>query len=117
MIELVSEIKKKGEKALIFSQYTTYLDVVEESLTTFCGDIGKCRLDGSTAVEDRQALVDDFSTNPDLTIFLLSTKAGGQGLNLTAARTVILMDQVNRIRLVSLYSRVLQSGGHMRACL
>nr|CEL74711.1 TPA: SNF2 family helicase, putative [Toxoplasma gondii VEG] len=93
MIELVSEIKKKGEKALIFSQYTTYLDVVEESLTTFCGDIGKCRLDGSTAVEDRQALVDDFSTNPDLTIFLLSTKAGGQGLNLTAARTVILMDQ------------------------
>ncbi|KEP59830.1 UNVERIFIED_CONTAM: SWI2/SNF2-containing protein [Hammondia hammondi] len=93
MIELVSEIKKKGEKALIFSQYTTYLDVVEESLTTFCGDIGKCRLDGSTAVEDRQTLVDDFSTNPDLTLFLLSTKAGGQGLNLTAARTVILMDQ------------------------
>ncbi|CBZ53253.1 putative SNF2 family helicase [Neospora caninum Liverpool] len=93
MIEIVSEIKKKGEKALIFSQYTTYLDVVEECLTTFCGDIGKCRLDGSTAVEDRQALVDEFSTNPELTLFLLSTKAGGQGLNLTAARTVILMDQ------------------------
>ncbi|PFH33121.1 SWI2/SNF2-containing protein [Besnoitia besnoiti] len=93
MIEIVSELKKKGEKALVFSQYTTYLDVVEACLSEFCPEIRKCRLDGSTAVEERQSLVDDFNADPDLTLFLLSTKAGGQGLNLTAARTVILMDQ------------------------
>ncbi|PHJ17515.1 snf2 family [Cystoisospora suis] len=93
LIEIVKEIKRKEEKALIFSQYTTFLDVIEECLTEFCGHIRKCRLDGSTAVEERQNLVDQFNSDPDFTLFLLSTKAGGQGLNLTAARTVILMDQ------------------------
>ncbi|KAL8448733.1 hypothetical protein Emag_003859 [Eimeria magna] len=53
-----------------------------------------CRLDGSTVVEERQRLVDGFNQTEDCTAFLLSTKAGGQGLNLTAARTVILLDQV-----------------------
>ena len=52
-----------------------------------------CRLDGSTAVADRLALVDQFNDpSSGISVFLLSTRAGGQGLNLTGADTVILHD-------------------------
>merc|ERR1719166_515277 len=50
------------------------------------------RLDGSTAVQERQAMIDTFNTDDSYFIFLLSTKAGGLGINLTAANTVILHD-------------------------
>lgn len=45
---------------------------------------------------DRQQMVNQFATDPDIALFLLSTKAGGVGLNLTAADTVLLMDQVRK---------------------
>jgi SWI/SNF-related matrix-associated actin-dependent regulator of chromatin subfamily A containing DEAD/H box 1 len=48
---------------------------------------------GATKVEDRQVLVDQFTNDPSITVFLLSTKAGGLGINLTAANWVILYDQ------------------------
>merc|ERR1719454_2781044 len=50
------------------------------------------RLDGSTAVQERQAMIDTFNTDDTYFIFILSTKAGGLGINLTAANTVILHD-------------------------
>ena len=50
------------------------------------------RLDGSTPVQERQTLIDQFNEDPDIFIFILSTKAGGLGINLTAANTVILHD-------------------------
>ena len=50
------------------------------------------RLDGSTPIHDRQVLIDQYSQNNDIPVFLLSTKAGGLGINLTAADTVILHD-------------------------
>ncbi|KAL8433886.1 hypothetical protein ACSSS7_003547 [Eimeria intestinalis] len=87
------EFWRRGEKALVFSQFTTFLDVVEEALQLHMPTLRFCRLDGSTVVEERQRLVDGFNQTADCTAFLLSTKAGGQGLNLTAARTVILLDQ------------------------
>ena len=92
--ELLKEVQSRGEKALVFSQFTTFLDVVEEALQLHLPTLRFCRLDGSTVVEERQRLVDGFNQTGDCTAFLLSTKAGGQGLNLTAARTVILLDQV-----------------------
>ncbi|KAL8271030.1 hypothetical protein Esti_005015 [Eimeria stiedai] len=91
--ELLGEVQRRGEKALVFSQFTTFLDVVEEALQLHMPTLKFCRLDGSTVVEERQRLVDGFNQTEDCTAFLLSTKAGGQGLNLTAARTVILLDQ------------------------
>jgi SWI/SNF-related matrix-associated actin-dependent regulator 1 of chromatin subfamily A len=69
---------------LVFSQFTMMLDVLEDVL----GKMGfrYSRLDGSSKVDTRQDLIDDFSADPDITVFLLSTKAGGFGINLTAAK-------------------------------
>lgn len=50
------------------------------------------RLDGSTAVTERQALIEEYTNDTDIFIFLLSTKAGGLGINLTAADTAIIHD-------------------------
>ena len=50
------------------------------------------RLDGQTPVQERQYLIDEFNRDPDIFIFILSTRAGGLGINLTAANTVILHD-------------------------
>lgn len=92
--ELLRQVHDRGQKALVFSQFTTFLDVFEEALQLHLPKLRFCRLDGSTIVEERQRLVDGFNQTEECTAFLLSTKAGGQGLNLTAARTVILLDQV-----------------------
>lgn len=50
------------------------------------------RLDGQTPVMERQELIDEYTEDPDIFVFLLSTKAGGLGINLTAADTVIIHD-------------------------
>lgn len=75
---------------LVFSQWTRILDLLEVLLE----DIGLTylRLDGSTPVKVRQELIDTFNQDTSIPVFLLSTKAGGLGINLTAADTVILHD-------------------------
>jgi SWI/SNF-related matrix-associated actin-dependent regulator 1 of chromatin subfamily A len=60
------------------------LDVLEEVLDNM--QFRYSRLDGSSKVDTRQGLIDEFSENTDITVFLLSTKAGGFGINLTAAK-------------------------------
>lgn len=88
---LLPALLEQNHKVLIFSQFKTSLDVLE----TYLQDLRPyltCRIDGSIPHEDRQAQIDAFNTNPDYKIFLLSTRAGGQGINLTAADTVILFD-------------------------
>ena len=60
-----------------------------------CSFLEHCRynrLDGSTPVQERQTLIDQFNEDPDIFVFVLSTRAGGLGINLTAANTVILHD-------------------------
>ncbi|KAG2186212.1 hypothetical protein INT43_002650, partial [Umbelopsis isabellina] len=88
--ELLLEMKEKGQRVLVFSQFTMMLDVLEKVLDNM--DFKYSRLDGSSKVDTRQDLIDEFSENPDITVFLLSTKAGGFGINLTAANVVILYD-------------------------
>ncbi len=85
--ELVSEAMDDGHRVLIFSQFATMLGLIREELTA--EGIETCYLDGAT--RDRQAEVDRFQ-NGKAPIFLISLKAGGFGLNLTAADTVILFD-------------------------
>ncbi|KGO46627.1 Helicase, C-terminal [Penicillium expansum] len=88
---LVSCLLEKGHKILIFSQFKTQLDIIEEWITTLrsweC-----CRIDGAIAQSDRQAQIKNFNTKKSHKLFLLSTRAGGQGINLTAADTVIIFD-------------------------
>ncbi|XP_008557186.1 SWI/SNF-related matrix-associated actin-dependent regulator of chromatin subfamily A containing DEAD/H box 1 homolog [Microplitis demolitor] len=88
--ELLPQMKKDGHRVLIFSQFTMLLDILEEYLTIRCHKF--LRLDGQTPVPDRQALIDEYTEDPSIFIFLLSTRAGGLGINLTAADTVIIHD-------------------------
>ncbi|KAH0561494.1 SWI/SNF-related matrix-associated actin-dependent regulator of chromatin subfamily A containing DEAD/H box 1 homolog [Cotesia glomerata] len=88
--ELLPVMKKDGHRVLIFSQFTMLLDILEEYLTIRCHKF--LRLDGQTPVPDRQALIDEFTEDSSIFVFLLSTRAGGLGINLTAADTVIIHD-------------------------
>ncbi|CAH0585486.1 unnamed protein product [Chrysodeixis includens] len=87
--EMLPRLKEGGHRVLIFSQFTMMLDVLEPYLAIRGHKY--LRLDGSTAVTDRQELIDRYNTE-DIFVFLLSTKAGGLGINLTAADTVIIHD-------------------------
>lgn len=80
----------EGEKCLIFSQWTSFLDIISmqlESLGFQC-----CRLDGSMSLKKRKEEVARFRTDDSVTVFLLSMHAAGTGLNLTEANNVILAD-------------------------
>lgn len=89
---LLPDLLNKGHKVLIFSQFKTQLDLLE----TYCTELRNwptCRIDGSIAQTDRQQQILDFNDpNSETSIFLLSTRAGGQGINLAAADTVLLFD-------------------------
>lgn len=86
--KLLPKLKSEGHRVLIFSQFTMMLDVLERYLDI--REYGFLRLDGQTAVTDRQDLIDQYMADSELFVFLLSTRAGGLGINLTAADTVIL---------------------------
>jgi len=87
---MLQRLKKNGHKVLIFSQMTEMLNILEDYL---CSQKWQyCRLDGSTKMADRQEAIDNYQKDPNLFVFLLSTRAGGLGINLTAADTVILLD-------------------------
>ena len=86
--ELLEEVVDGGHRALVFSQFTSMLALIRERLTA--QGIEFCYLDGATA--DRGSVVRRFQGQPDIPVFLISLKAGGTGLNLTAADTVIHFD-------------------------
>ncbi len=80
-----------NHKALVFSQFTTMLNLLEPALKKH--KIPFCRLDGSTPIAQRQQLVNDFQQpNSAAKVFLISLKAGNAGLNLTAADYVFIFD-------------------------
>ena len=89
---LLPELLGKGHKVLIFSQFKTQLDLLE----TYCSELRGwpvCRIDGSIAQCDRQEQILSFNDPAsEVNVFLLSTRAGGQGINLAAADTVLLFD-------------------------
>lgn len=88
--ELLYELKRDGHRVLIYFQMTKMMDLMEEYLTF--RQHKYIRLDGSSKLDDRRDLVHDWQTKPELFVFLLSTRAGGLGINLTAADTVIFYD-------------------------
>ncbi|WCJ33735.1 Protein CHROMATIN REMODELING 19 [Euphorbia peplus] len=90
LAELLPELKKDGHRVLIFSQWTSMLDILEWTMDVI--GVTYRRLDGSTQVTERQNIVDAFNNDTSIFACLLSTRAGGQGLNLTGADTVVIHD-------------------------
>jgi SNF2 family DNA or RNA helicase len=88
LLEAVETAAAEGHKALIFSQWTSLLDLIEPALKR--ADIEFARLDGST--RDRAGVVGRFQASDGPPVMLVSLKAGGSGLNLTAADHVFLCD-------------------------
>ena len=87
-MDQLEELREEGHKALVFSQFTSLLAIVRSRLDD--AGVRYEYLDGAT--RDREAHVERFQNDPECGLFLISLKAGGLGLNLTAAEYVFLLD-------------------------
>lgn len=90
LVDKLEELASEGHAALVFSQFTKSLDLLEKHLTE--RNIARQRLDGSTPQQKRKELVESFQTGKGPGLFLISLKAGGAGLNLTRASYVFHLD-------------------------
>jgi hypothetical protein len=88
LLEQLDEVTDEGHKVLVFSQFTSFLAILRQHLDE--KSVVYEYLDGRTT--DRQARVNRFQEDPDCRLFLISLKAGGQGLNLTAADYIYILD-------------------------
>ncbi|HBM79729.1 MAG TPA: helicase SNF2, partial [Clostridiaceae bacterium] len=89
LLELIHELKEGGHRLLLFSQFTQALKLIEKNIED--ENISYFYLDGNTKAEDRNKMVNAFNQG-FRDVFLISLKAGGTGLNLTGADTVIHFD-------------------------
>ncbi|XP_062352925.1 lymphoid-specific helicase isoform X2 [Cinclus cinclus] len=87
---MLPELKKRGHKVLLFSQMTMMLDILMDYC--YLRDFKFSRLDGSMSYSEREENMNQFNTDPEVFLFLVSTRAGGLGINLTTADTVIIYD-------------------------
>jgi len=88
--KLLPKLFEEGHRVLLFSQFVIMMDIMERYLTA--RKIKYMRLDGSTPVEDRLDMIDTFNADSEINVFMVSTRAGGLGINLTSADTVIIHD-------------------------
>ena len=88
--KLLPKLRREGHRVLVFSQFVRMLDLLEELMDA--RGFNCERLDGNVTGNERQKAIDRFNTRADAFCFLLSTRAGGVGINLTAADTVIIFD-------------------------
>lgn len=91
LLELIREFKKNGDRVLVFSKFVMVLEILEECLAS--ANVDYRILKGDTKVTDRQFIIDEFNDDPSIPVFLLTTGAGGTGINLTSANKVIVFDQ------------------------
>lgn len=87
---LLRNFQAAGDRVLIFSQFRLVMDILEEVLQTV--GVKFFRLDGNTPIDTRQDLLDQFYADATVTAFMLSTKAGGAGINLACANKVVVFD-------------------------
>lgn len=88
------KVESPGEHVIVFSQFTSFLDLIHEQLAKYDGEFNIVKFDGRLTIDQRQAALDNFNIQSEskVTILLLSLKAGGVGLNLTVASRAFLMD-------------------------
>jgi len=89
LMQMLQELLSEGKKILLFSQWTTMLDLIKERIAKLPDPVDYVELRGDT--KDRQGVIDAFQSG-QVPLFLLSLRAGGAGINLTAADTVIHYD-------------------------
>ena len=89
-VEIIEDATQGGHKILLFSGYTSMFPIIQKELEK--RGIKYFKLTGSTKVDERIEMVDEFNENPQIKVFLISLKAGGTGLNLTGADMVIHYD-------------------------
>ncbi|KAF2457897.1 SNF2 family N-terminal domain-containing protein [Lineolata rhizophorae] len=87
---LITQWRKEGHKTLLFSQHRITLDILENYMKK--QQVEYRRMDGSTSIKSRQGLINEFNRDPKIEVFLLTTKVGGLGVNLTGADRVIIFD-------------------------
>lgn len=90
LLDMLAEVAAEGNKSLVFSQFTSLLDLVQHDLDA--RNLAHERLDGKTPAKERKRRVERFQSDAGPPVFLISLKAGGVGLNLTAAQYVFLLD-------------------------
>jgi len=90
LAKLLRELQSRGSRALIFTQMTSVLDILEQFLNIY--GYRYMRLDGSTRIEQRQDMMERFNRDTRIDVFILSSRSGGIGLNLTGADSVIFYD-------------------------
>ncbi len=90
LCSLLTAFKEQGDRVLVFSQFTMVMNILESVLETL--GIRFFRLDGQTKIDERQDMIDQFHEDAEITVFLLSTKAGGAGINLACANKVVIFD-------------------------
>jgi len=87
---MLAKLKVRDHKVLLFSTMTTILDMIENYLSL--RDYNYVRLDGTTKIDTRKENIYNFNNDSNIFLFLISTRAGGVGLNLASADTVIIYD-------------------------
>jgi len=90
IIKHIKAVRDKGEKCVVFSQFIKMLNLVERFIKE--EGINYRRIDGSSTMKNRSAYLDQFKDDPDVTVMMISLKAGATGLNLTVAQHVFLID-------------------------
>jgi SWI/SNF-related matrix-associated actin-dependent regulator 1 of chromatin subfamily A len=90
LLTLLKKYKENGDRALVFSQFTSVMDILSWVFDEHSIDF--MRMDGSTPIPERQALMDDFYADESIGVFMISTKSGGAGINLACANKVIIFD-------------------------
>ncbi|KHN98493.1 SNF2-related protein [Metarhizium album ARSEF 1941] len=91
LLELIRHYQEKGDRVLVFSKFSRLIELLREVLAL--QGIEHRVLMGNTDVSERQTLIDEFNEDAKIPVFLLTTGAGGTGINLTAANKVIIFDQ------------------------
>lgn len=91
LLELVDQYQKNGDRVLVFSKFSRVIELLREVLAL--KEVDHRVLMGNTNVAERQTMIDEFNGDPDIPVFLLTTGAGGTGINLTSANKVIIFDQ------------------------
>eukprot|EP00300_Choanocystis_sp_HF-7_P014392 c18676_g1_i1.p1 GENE.c18676_g1_i1~~c18676_g1_i1.p1 ORF type:complete len:860 (+),score=196.90 c18676_g1_i1:1063-3642(+) len=88
--KILTTWKTQGHRVLVFSQSKPLLDILEQHFRE--NGFEYRRMDGDVNISSRQKLIDEFNTNPEIFVFLLTTRVGGLGVNLTGANRVVIFD-------------------------